>query len=1268
MAEGVVGGVSISVLPDTDRFDIRDDVKRMEAYYRRNPVNIRAKITELESASLKEISRVRREVQQRLDAETARVPLRMTVRKLSVTRPALQDARRDVERYFKEHPVQVYLDTAKANIERVRRKVERELDSIKLGISPLVDRKMLEKASHLLDEAADDRDATINADADTGHARAKLAWLTRPRTVHIGTAFVDTGRVAQQLAAVSGLAAVDRLAGRIRDTFLDFDQVALRVQKWTFGFLALSNVVGAAAAGVVNFGAGLAKASKVGLLLPAVLQSVALGFTAIKWAKDDAERALKDVYDKFKKIEKLTTDTFWSKAKKPIQSFVNNSFGMLKTGFVDIGRQLGHVTSSVMAELEKLAKNKVIKNVFDQTATAIRRSTIGVTDLTAAFIELGSHGANWLPRLASWANDVARRFRDWVDASAKAGKIDRWIEQGVGGMRTLGSAVKETSRVFVGLYKAVNSAGTGMSGFVSIMRSMADAVNTKRFQLVTEELLKGARGGVKGLVAGAKDFARAIGDASQVFSRMFETAGVQFGRILSAFGEALYSPQLRAGLLALSEGFKKFTDSIVYVVPVVTPAIGSLAKAIAHVASTVGTQLAGALTIAAPLIKGFADLIAAIPSPLIAGGAAMVLFFGQLQKLSALASTVTRTFATVKNALGAFIAQAQTGTLSLGASGLSGALKSLKAGIAGLAVGGIIAGFTAWTQQAEAARQKTRTLAHTLDEFGRVTARTRETIYENLGKDVNWGGLGSSLTDRIEKLGLSIHSVVDALMDADPSKINQIIQGLRDTADAMRANPAERGMAQEVDDVANALEKQVGSMRDARAENERYRNVMNEAEGAAKKAADAALAHADAIKRQMRAQEAANSLFSKAANAQLAARDAQRRYNDTLGESTKIIANSSKAYEVRESALDDIARATWDLVHAQDKAGVKQSELDKIMRAGRETFIQQAKVLLGNKKAATELADSLGLIPGEYKANVSADTGLALARIGELKIAIDETSGTVLINGQPAKGQEALRRFADEIDKTTGIVTIGGNRFPADATVSDLMKYILGAYGEVKIGANTVEANSALNTVLRAIRDGKDNVTIGGWTGPATDALKMLLAEINSKSAKVIVGVNDRTPPEVQRIIRHINAQVATIQVGANLRGTTMADGGILRFADGGVTRFANGGRREHHVAQIARAGEWRVWAEDETGGEAYIPMAKSKRARSTQILRAVAHQFGYSLEEYADGSEHGMSGGRGGDVYNVNVTMRGDTLRDVASLAHFVDMLNVRKRMERGL
>ena len=82
--------------------------------------------------------------------------------------------------------------------------------------------------------------------------------------------------------------------------------------------------------------------------------------------------------------------------------------------------------------------------------------------------------------------------------------------------------------------------------------------------------------------------------------------------------------------------------------------------------------------------------------------------------------------------------------------------------------------------------------------------------------------------------------------------------------------------------------------------------------------------------------------------------------------------------------------------------------------------------------------------------------------------------------------------------------------------------------------------------------------------------------------------------------------------------GVYMAQGGITRaYIDGGIDKlehYANGGSKEKHTAQIAKGGEWRIWAEPETGGESYIPLAKSKRKRSTQILAKTADIFGLSL------------------------------------------------------
>ncbi|GAA3371187.1 hypothetical protein GCM10020367_20840 [Streptomyces sannanensis] len=82
------------------------------------------------------------------------------------------------------------------------------------------------------------------------------------------------------------------------------------------------------------------------------------------------------------------------------------------------------------------------------------------------------------------------------------------------------------------------------------------------------------------------------------------------------------------------------------------------------------------------------------------------------------------------------------------------------------------------------------------------------------------------------------------------------------------------------------------------------------------------------------------------------------------------------------------------------------------------------------------------------------------------------------------------------------------------------------------------------------------------------------------------------------------------------------ANGSVLDF-------FASGGirRREHHVAQIARPGDWRVWAEPETGGESYIPLAPSKRTRSRAIAEETVRRLGgQGIRWYADGGLTGWN------------------------------------------
>ncbi|MFF1547160.1 phage tail tape measure protein [Streptomyces sp. NPDC058291] len=144
------------------------------------------------------------------------------------------------------------------------------------------------------------------------------------------------------------------------------------------------------------------------------------------------------------------------------------------------------------------------------------------------------------------------------------------------------------------------------------------------------------------------------------------------------------------------------------------------------------------------------------------------------------------------------------------------------------------------------------------------------------------------------------------------------------------------------------------------------------------------------------------------------------------------------------------------------------------------------------------------------------------------------------------------------------------------------------------------------------MKNGKVSVTIP--TGPPIGAVNSIQGAINNMSGKTIgIGVL-RT--EYLTTVRRPPVTSPTSPYGF---GTPQANGSVLSF-------YANGGMRENHVAQIARKGSWRVWAEDEAGDEAYIPLAPGKRPRSRQIAAETVKRLGGQVQWFAGGGLPGFT------------------------------------------
>ncbi|MDO5535379.1 MAG: hypothetical protein Q4F65_12105, partial [Propionibacteriaceae bacterium] len=248
-----------------------------------------------------------------------------------------------------------------------------------------------------------------------------------------------------------------------------------------------------------------------------------------------------------------------------------------------------------------------------------------------------------------------------------------------------------------------------------------------------------------------------------------------------------------------------------------------------------------------------------------------------------------------------------------------------------------------------------------------------------------------------------------------------------------------------------------------------------------------------------------------------------------------------------------VLSGAWEVV----KAGF--SALGAIFRSVFDNLIRPVFDLLRNIAgiAADFLTGNFGNIRNRF-----SEMGEAIQRIvmGPITVAMDAMKAAVRLAGA------AWDAFSGTVGKVVGIVR---------DRVSDMVRVI----GEIPGRIRNFFADAG-----RWLLDAGKNI-VGGLI----DGIRSMAGSIGSA--------------------------IADIMPDFGFGGFSFSGGGIAAYARGGIAeaeRYANGDVRNGHRPQIARAGSWRVWAEDETGGEGYIPLRNDhRRPRAEAIVADIAQRFG---------------------------------------------------------
>lgn len=664
---------------------------------------------------------------------------------------------------------------------------------------------------------------------------------------------------------------------------------------------------------------------------------------------------------------------------------------------------------------------------------------------------------------------------------------------------------------------------------------------------------------------------------------------------------AVFGREFAQAAPVLLEIARAAADAANPVIDALVPGLKVLAEVAPGIASIMAGMLVPAIEAAGHVAKPAAELvstlatgIAAVPQPVIAAAGAFLILSKALGALKALsvAQSLGAMFANAGAWAGQIRSVADAGTVLKVAMGsavapIRGVGNALKAAFItnpiGLAIAGIATALAIFVARKEEAKQRTQELSAALKESnGVMDDNVRAIVANQLETE---GAIAA-----YELMGGKASDLVDALAGTE-SQMESGAAAIAKIRDEQRGMIDETGTAAAVyGDFASKFDRVKASTEDAIEATERERRARGETttkiEEQTQSLRELADAQRDNANAAMEVERAEAKWFEgrdkHAANLERL-REAEAKFGSALAATKDAWNLQNEAGRIGRDIMEDRIKAAGNVITAMQQEGASSAVLNAKRKELVGTLVEEMVQYGWNRDAAQKYVEQLLGIPKDVKTKAQLEISQALKDKDNLVFEIDSAKGTVTVDGNTLPANTTLEQLIGEVNASDGTVDILGDKLPGEMTLGQYVKKIMESEGTTKIKGNASSGYSTLYTFRTAA--GKTvTVPVNADTSAAQQKIAALRQQFNA--------LNSRT-----------------------WHAPMLPGFGKLEQADGGVVEYYRaGGLREQHVAQIAPAGAWRVWAEEETGGEAYIPLAMSKRARSTAILDEVANRFGYLL------------------------------------------------------
>lgn len=276
-------------------------------------------------------------------------------------------------------------------------------------------------------------------------------------------------------------------------------------------------------------------------------------------------QAILDQKEAWKELKFSVQDRLFAGLADDVKPLANIYLPLLKDGLGGIADGFNAIIKNVVDFLKTAEATDNIRNIFDNTGLAVGNLSTVVRDLLAAFLDIASVGSDFLPDMATNANNAAGGFRNMIHEAKESGKLHEWMQGGIDATKQLFELLGNVASIIGTVFSAFDQEGGGALNTLTALTGQI------------EKFLKSAQG-QDALHALGRILASIGGAYGKVFLSFLDVAAdllVKLEPLITAFADAA-GTYLAGALQVLGAVLGPIADVLGFLGPAIGPVIAGI--------------------------------------------------------------------------------------------------------------------------------------------------------------------------------------------------------------------------------------------------------------------------------------------------------------------------------------------------------------------------------------------------------------------------------------------------------------------------------------------------------------------------------------------------------------------------------------------------------------------------------------------------------------------------------------------------------------------